>query len=185
MIYIVIAIVMTSLIWLIYLTNLRSKHNNLHKNIDNEVFVKSDERISVLKEEISNLKSNVLIEKNKSFQEGFDKARSEFSLEVYPYKEEFFDGDDGFIINDIYHEVSVGYKYQLFINGIPVLKPSIIIDNVLIERKKEVDHQKIKTALDIVEKRIIGIAKNTNGILKIGSTINEKVNSKKQTYGNI
>lgn len=179
LIYIVIAIVITSLLWLVYLTNLRSKHNNLHKNIDNEVFVKSDERISLLKEEINNLNSKVLIEKNKSFQEGFDKARSEFSLEVNPYKEEFIDGDDGFIINDIYHEVSIGYKYQLFINGIPVLKPSIIIDNVLIERKKEVDYQKVKTALEIVENSIVSIAKNANGILKIGSTINEKVNSKK------
>ena len=179
LIYIVIAIVITSLLWLVYLTNLRSKHNNLHKNIDNEVFVKSDERISLLKEEINNLNSKVLIEKNKSFQEGFDKARSEFSLEVNPYKEEFIDGDDGFIINDIYHEVNIGYKYQLFINGIPVLKPSIIIDNVLIERKKEVDYQKVKTALEIVENSIVSIAKNANGILKIGSTINEKVNSKK------
>ena len=89
LIYIVIAIVITSLLWLVYLTNLRSKHNNLHKNIDNEVFVKSDERISLLKEEINNLNSKVLIEKNNSFQEGFDKARSEFSLEVNPYKEEF------------------------------------------------------------------------------------------------
>ena len=179
LIYIVIAIVITSLLWLVYLTNLRSKHNNLHKNIDNEVFVKSDERISLLKEEINNLNSKVLIEKNKSFQEGFDKARSEFSLEVNPYKEEFIDGDDGFIINDIYHEVNIGYKYQLFINGIPVLKPSIIIDHVFIERKKEVDYQKVKTALEIVENSIVSIAKNANGILKIGSTINEKVNSKK------
>lgn len=179
LIYIVIAIVITSLLWLVYLTNLRSKHNNLHKNIDNEVFVKSDERISLLKEEINNLNSKVLIEKNNSFQEGFDKARSEFSLEVNPYKEEFIDGDDGFIINDIYHEVNIGYKYQLFINGIPVLKPSIIIDHVFIERKKEVDYQKVKTALEIVENSFVSIAKNTNGILKIGSTINEKVNSKK------
>ena len=152
LIYIVIAIVITSLLWLVYLTNLRSKHNNLHKNIDNEVFVKSDERISVLKEEINNLNSKVLIEKNKSFQEGFDKARSEFSLEVNPYKEEFIDGDDGFIINDIYHEVNIGYKYQLFINGIPVLKPSIIIDHVFIERKKEVvknNYTKAETAIEL------------------------------------
>ena len=98
--------------------------------------------------------------------EGYQKAKNEFFLNITPYYEEYTEGDDGFIVNDFRHEVRVGYKQQLYVNNLPLLEPTIVWEKIIEERKREVDHQKIKSALEMVEKNLLPIVAQSNGILK-------------------
>lgn len=172
-IYLIISVIITSLLWFIYVTklkgnysNLQNNHQNLNMNLDKEIIIKGDENLKVLQNRITELQSSINQVKHESYIEGYDKARSEFSIKVYPYKREYKVGDNGFIINDIYHEVKIGYQYQLFVNGIPLLQPAIVIEEILTEQKKEVDYNKINKALEIIESKLLPIVAESKGLIK-------------------
>lgn len=164
----------TSFIWYIYCQSIKSKlkllshdHNNLNKNIDIEIGVKADKNTINLQNTITELKVQIAETKQQSFLEGYDKARSEFSVKVFPYKTEHQQGDEGWLINDIYHCVELGYQYQLFVNGLPVLKPAIIIEEILEEHKKEVSYEKVKLATNTIEANLKPLIENSNGLLSL------------------
>lgn len=166
-IYLLSAVTITSLIWYVYASKLKSKYENLNSNLDKELIVKSDSQTKDLLKTINELKASIPEIKQKSFTEGYDKAKSELSISVIPFKKEIKTGDAGFLINDIYHEVTLGYKYQLFINGIPALQPAIIIEDVLVEKKSWIDYEKVDKALKIIETKLIPLVKDSKGVLKI------------------
>ncbi|MGV6946948.1 hypothetical protein [Sphingobacterium kyonggiense] len=166
-------ILITSCFWFVYVQILRSKiahmsnnNYNLNQNIEKEAILKSHKYLDELNKEIINLKTQMADVKHTSFFEGYNKAKGEFFLNITPYYEELTDGDDGLFINDFIHEVRVGYKQQLYVNNLPLLDPTVVWENVIVERKKEVDYQKIKIALDIVEKNLLPIVAQSNGILR-------------------
>ncbi len=165
--YLSTAIVVTSLLWYVYVIKIKSKYENLNSNLDREVIVKSGDNVKNLEETINNLKANASEIKHKSFQEGYEKARSEFSITVFPFTDEYKSGDDGFLINDIYHEVYVGYKYQLFMNGIPILEPATITLEKLVESKREVDFVKVERAINLVESKLMPMISESKGIMKL------------------
>lgn len=167
------SLVGTSLLWLIYIQILKSKlekeknnNQNLNQNIDKEIIVRGHQNTADLNLELTKLKNELSDIKHTSFMEGYKKAKDEFFLNVTPYHEEFKEGDNGFIINDFYHLVKVGYKYQLYINNLPILEPTIKWEKIIEERKREVDHAKIKSALEMVEKNLLPIVASSNGILR-------------------
>ena len=171
--YLIITFVITSLLWFIYITKLKSRYsnlennyNNLNSNLDKEVVIKSDGTHKALQNTIADLKVQISDIKHTSFREGYDKARSEFSIKVFPYREEHKQGDNGFFVNDIYLEVIVGYQYQLFLNGIPILQPAIVVEEVLAEQKKEVDYNKVTIALEAIEAKLLPMVASSQGLLK-------------------
>lgn len=171
-IFIIISIIITSLVWYIYVTklkgnysNLQNNHENLNMNLDKEIIVKGDQNIKELQNKINELKHNLSETKQQSYLEGYDKARSEFTIKIFPYKKELKKGDSGWIINDLYHEVQVGYLYQLFLNGIPLLQPAIIIEETLKEEKKEIDYVKIEKVINIIESKLIPIVAESKGLM--------------------
>lgn len=164
----------TSLIWYTYVTKLKSNysnllnnHQNLNQNLDKEILVKGDENVKSLQNTISELKASISEVKHTSYLEGYEKARGEFSIQVFPYKEEYTEGNDGFIINDIFHQVQVGYQYQLFVNGIPMLKPAVVIEQTLTEKKKQVDYQKVTVAMNLIEQKLLPMVAESKGLIKL------------------
>lgn len=75
--------------------------------------------------------------------------RGGLTVVTYPYEEQI--GDDGVFIDD--RRAEIGYKFQLFVNGIPCFEPHKIPVSVL--QQKEVSLVKIeaatKTALGLIE----------------------------------
>jgi|GEM_PF-3103364 len=172
--YLLTSIVITSLLWFMYViklksnySNLKNNHENLNMNLDKEIIVKTDENVKSLQSAIVDLKSSIAGIKHESYLEGYEKARNEFSIKVYPYKKELKQGDDGWIINDIFHKVKVGYQYQLFVNGIPILQPATVIEQTLTETKREVDYNKVSMALDAIESKLLPIVAESKGLIKL------------------
>ncbi len=168
-----VSVLVTSFAWFIYaqflknkLTHISNNHHHLNQSIEKEIIVRGNQNLDDLNKEIIALKSEISDTKHNSFMEGYQKAKNEFFLNITPYYEEYTEGDDGFIVNDFRHEVRVGYKQQLYVNNLPLLEPTIVWEKIIEERKREVDHQKIKSALEMVEKNLLPIVAQSNGILK-------------------
>lgn len=86
-----------------------------------------------------------------SYEEKLDALRKEeLTVITYPYDEQI--GDDGFFSDD--RKAEIGYKFQLFIKGVPCFEPHKVPVQVL--QKKEVNLDKIKEikniAIDTIEK---------------------------------
>ncbi|MFP9112918.1 hypothetical protein ACLI1A_03180 [Flavobacterium sp. RHBU_3] len=172
-IYLITTFVITSLLWYVYMQKLVNKYNILkndfekvNTNISKEVEYKSDEVIRNFEKQISELHLKVSEEQQKSYKAGYATAQSEYSVSISPYKEEFRHGDNGWIVNNIYHRIEVGYQYQLFIRDLPVLAPAVIVNEVLEESKREIDQQKVKAVMDFIESNIKTLIENSNGLLK-------------------
>lgn len=131
-----------------------------------EELLKLKGNINVLQESVNNLNESNAKIKHESYLDGYQKGKSEFSVKVSPYRDEIKTGNDGLIFNDIYHEVMIGYQYQLLINGVPALKPAVIIEEYLIEEKREVDLAKIERVTNLIESKMKSIAADSKGIMK-------------------
>lgn len=172
-VYPLLASFVTSLMWYIYVVKLKaannsikSDYNRLNSNLDREVSYLSDTRYKTLEKQLNELKLTLTEAKIESFREGYEKAKKEFSIRVFPYKQEHRQGDEGWLINDIQHEIILGYQYQLFLNGIPILQPAIVVEEVLSEQKREVDYRKINAALEAIEAKLLPIIAQSKGLIK-------------------
>lgn len=128
--------------------------------------IKTLDTVKVLESTLNILRESSAKIKYDSYLEGYEKGKSEFSVQVSPYRDEEKSGSDGLIFNDIYHEVIIGYQYQLIINGVPALKPAIIIEERLIEEKREVDFNKIERVSNFVESKIKALVTESKGVVK-------------------
>lgn len=181
LIYLIISVVITSLIWYTYVQKIKSKyallnhsHQNLNDNLDTEVIRKADQNVINLQKTISDLKTEIADVRHQSYLKGQADARNEFSIQIFPYREESLKGNEGIIFNDIEHEIILGYQYQLFVKGIPVLQPAVIIEQMLYEEKREVDIQKNNNVLNLIESKLKTIAADSNGLMKFISKVKQK-----------
>lgn len=172
--YIVFSVTVTSLLWYIYVAKLKNQalslklgYEQLSANFDKEISFKSTSNIQALEKTIFELESKIAAVKHESFTEGYNKGRGEFSIKIFPYKEENKSGDDGWLINDIYHEIILGYQYQLFMNGIPLLQPAVIVEEILTEAKREVDYKKVEFVTSAIESRLLPIIADSKGVIKL------------------
>lgn len=135
---IVSTLVLTSLIWIIFFKNIQSKlsHDkeklsieliNIKSNIDYEVNRKLEEKVTVLNEQILELKNKCIIIERESYAKGKKDASNEFEkdyfVNVIPYKETYEGERDYVIFGKKNKYVNVGYQRQLFVKGIPVFDP--------------------------------------------------------------
>ncbi|MDR6967582.1 hypothetical protein J2X31_001594 [Flavobacterium arsenatis] len=136
------------------------------KRESKEQLLKFEEEIKHLQEGTNKLNEINAKIKHESYLEGYQKGKSEFSVKVSPFRDEIRTGNDGLIFNDIYHEVRIGYQYQLLINGVPALEPAVVIEEYLIEEKREVDFVKIERATKLLESKIKSIVADSKGVMK-------------------
>lgn len=176
-IYLIATSVITSLVWYISLQKLKlankilkSNQEELNKNLEKEVQLRAGSRVAELERIIVQLKSDVTEAKHQGFKEGHAKARSEFTIQVSPYRQEHLQGNEGWFVNDIYHQISLGYSYQLFLNGIPILQPSVVVHTVLEEEKRQVDLQRIAYTISKIHGELREIAESSNGMIKLLSS---------------
>jgi hypothetical protein len=90
----------------------------------------------LLRERIENLQQQ-LATTAAAHAVAIDEARRELSIVAYPF--ENVEGDDGWVVDDRLAEI--GYRYQLFIKGIPCFTPHTVITQRV--QKKEVNPEKL------------------------------------------
>lgn len=91
----------------------------------------SNKKINYLNSEISRIRSTIE-----------EKTTGELTVVTYPYEDQ--SGSDGFISDE--RRAEIGYKYQLFISGVPCFEPHKIPVKTLV--KKEVNSEKIEKAIN-------------------------------------
>ena len=131
-----IAIIVTSLIWILILLIL---FNNLkRKNIE----ALKNQEIDFEKEK-NKILDKIRAEKQTEFDKGYESGigKSDFIVQVEPYKNTI--GKKGYFQNSQIMEI--GYIYRLFVKGIPSLDPHIQI----VERIKvsELNEQNVNAAI--------------------------------------
>ncbi len=137
-----------------YLESLANKFESEKANIR----INNEEKINVLKSEINNvtekykseiydLKNRYIEEKELIFQKGILKGKelSNYEIQIHPYQElkqhkKLLGSED--LLN-------VGYKYMMFINGVPCLNSHIEIFETI--SKKEINEEKVNNLLSKIK----------------------------------
>ncbi|MFV8271394.1 hypothetical protein ACNQGP_15860 [Flavobacterium sp. GT2N3] len=180
-------LVLTTLVWIIFFKNIQTKltHDkeklsielaNVKSNIDYEVNKKLEEKVSVLNEQILELKNKCIVIERESFDRGKKDASVEFEKDYFvnitPYKEYFEEGNDFVIFNTKRKFTEVGFKRQLFVKGIPVFEPVY----TFLERHDFNDFKVNEEAINrVVNNAIKAIAPpGANTFIKVAENVIEK-----------
>lgn len=147
------AILMTSLIWLlISLVIYISYTKKLRK-----VLIESNDQLKVSQEAFTLKLEDILNERNLELRDSYEKgykdsqAKKEFSVQVSPWKEEI--DSSNFFKNK--KSVKIGYKYQLFSNGLPCLEPhTIVVDELTVDKLNEENVERAFSNLELVMNNI-------------------------------
>ncbi|MBQ0908968.1 hypothetical protein KBJ98_09670 [Flavobacterium sp. F-328] len=179
-------LVLTTLVWIIFFKNIQTKllHDkeklsielgNMKSNIDYEVNRKLEEKVSVLNEQIFDLKNKCIIVERESYDKGKKEAALEFEkdyfVNVSPYKYSYEEGNDFVIFNTKKKFIEVGYKRQLFVKGIPVFDPVF----TPLESHENKDFKLNEEAINrVVNNAIKAIAPQAGGFIKVAENVIEK-----------
>ena len=180
-------LVLSTLVWIIFFKNIQTKliHDkeklsielgNIKSNIDYEVNRKLESKVSVLNEQILELKNECIIIKRESYDKGKIDAYKEFEkdyfVDVTPYKYNYEEGNDFVIFNTKKKFIEVGYTRQLFIKGIPVFDPV----HTFVERHEFNDFKLNEEAINrVVNNAIKAIAPpGANAFIKVAENVIEK-----------
>ncbi len=183
---IISTLVLTTLVWIIFFKNIQTKliHDkeklsielgNVKSNIDYEVNRKLEEKVSVLNEQILDLKNKCIVIERESYDKGKKEAALEFEkdyfVNVIPYKETY-EGERDFVIFGKKNKyVNVGFQRQLFVKGIPVFDP---VYNFV--EKYEFNEFKLNEAAinRLVSNTIKAIAPQAGTFIKVAENVIEK-----------
>jgi hypothetical protein len=183
---IISTLILTTLVWIIFFKNIQSKliHDkeklsielgNLKSNIDYEVNRKLDEKVTVLNEQILDLKNKCIVVERESYDKGKKEASIEFEkdyfVNVSPYKHSYEEGNDFVIFNNKKKYIEVGYKRQLFVKGIPVFDPVF----TPIESYETKDFKLNEEAINrVVNNTIKAIAPQAGAFIKVAENVIDK-----------
>ena len=164
---IVIAVLITSTVWVVLLLLLISKHTQKHLQI-----LKNKE-IDFEKEK------NLILEKIQAeFEKGYEIGigKPDFLVQVQPYKNTI--GKKGFFQNS--QEIEIGYIYRLFIKGVPSLDPHIqIVEKIKVS---ELNEQNVNSAIEKLEAILNKIpsphVKLAGNVMDFGKIILKNIQSK-------
>lgn len=103
------------------------KLSKSEKNIDHQVQVKLEEITYSLRNQINDLKQEIIEERESSYKRGVDDSiknfEKDFYVQIQPYKEDY-EKEQGFLFWESKEKhIEAGYIYQLFIKGLPALQP--------------------------------------------------------------
>ncbi len=150
---ILLTILITSLIWIIILIFLYAKN----KNRTEQILVDGNENSSRINLEFNKKLENLLTEKNvelrKSYENGYSDSESkkELSVQIIPWKEEI----DSSTLFKNKKSIKVGYKHQLFSNGMPCFEPHItVVEEITIDKLNEENIKKAFSNLELIMNNI-------------------------------
>lgn len=147
------------------------KLSKSEKNIDHQVQVKLEEITYNLRNQINDLKQEIIEERESSYKRGVDDATKNFEKDFYvqiqPYKKEVETGVDLLIYNNKEKYIEAGYLYQLFIKGIPALKPHF--QNV--ESFKSISHNVDEEKVLKLVQTAVQLQQGSGGFIKIANSI--------------
>ena len=181
-----VAIILTSLIWMIIMKNknhlftnanqkLTIELQNIGANVEFQVAQKLNEKLNILNEEIFNLKqSNIEIERssyNKGKKEGIESFANEYYVQVYPYKYTYKDEKGLYVFNQRKEFIEIGYKYQLFVKGIPVFKAQEVILETHEKSNFKLNEEAIK---EMVKLMVAGSVPGAGAFMKVADKVQAK-----------
>jgi len=149
---ILLTILITSLIWIIIFIFLYVKN----KNRTEKILVDGIKNLSRINSEFNKKLENLLTEKNeelrKSYEKGYSDSESkkELSVQIIPWKEEI----DSSTLFKNKKSIKVGYKHQLFSNGMPCFEPHITIVELTIDKLNEENIKKAFSNLELIMNNI-------------------------------
>jgi len=98
---------------------------------------------------LSDTNENLRVSYEKGYQDSQEKK--EFSVQISPWKEEV--DSSNFFKNK--KSVKIGYKYQLFSNGLPCLEPhKIVVDEMTVDSLNEENVERAFSNLELVMNNI-------------------------------
>lgn len=160
---VLVIILITSLIWMgiaIAIYVIFSKKSNRVLSLSTQELQASNKAFSEKLEKILNEKNHEIRE---SYELGFNDAteKNGFSIQILPWTEEL--DSSSFFKNK--KSVKIGYKYQLFSQGLPCLQPHIIVVEELTVDK--LNEENINRAFDNLELAMNNIPNAGNLAIKI------------------
>lgn len=163
---ILITILISSLIWIIisiiiYVMSKKRTENML---------IASKEELKIAHSEFTNKLETLLIDKNEelriSYNNGFLDAENKkgLSIQIIPWKEEI----DSSTLFKNKKSIKVGYKHQLFSNGMPCFEPHItVVEEINLDKMNE---ENIHRAFDNLELVMNNIPNTGNVAVKVLGT---------------
>ncbi|RED23315.1 hypothetical protein BD847_2363 [Flavobacterium cutihirudinis] len=183
---IISTLVLTTLVWIIFFKNIQSKltHDkeklsielfNIKANIDFEVNRKLEEKVTILNEQILELKNKCITIERESYEKGKKDASKEFEkdyfVNVIPYKETYEADREYIIFGKKSKYVNVGFQRQLFVKGIPVFEPVYSF----VERYEFNEFKLNEEAINrLVNNAIKAIAPQAGTFIKVTEDVMEK-----------
>lgn len=144
---VLVIILITSLVWIVIAVAIYvifSRKSNRHLSLSSKELQASNKAFSEKLEKILNDKNHEIRE---SYESGFKEAteKNGFSIQILPWTEEM--DSSSFFKNK--KSVKIGYKYQLFSQGLPCLQPhTIIVEELTVDKLNE---ENINRAFDNLE----------------------------------
>lgn len=159
----IIAISITSLMWIILILLFYIKSKRLLNNVRHEYMKQALKANESFNEKLEKLLHAKQIEIQESYDKGVSDtlSKNDLYVQVTPWKEEIESAS--FFKNK--KSMKVGYKYQLFSGGMPCFDPYIIIlEELNIDKLNE---EKINRVFDNIEMIILNIPKKGNIPVKV------------------
>ncbi len=160
---ILLAILITSLIWILISVAIYG----FFSKKSHKILLDSNEKLHILNRDFSERLENLLKEKNQevrtSYEMGYNDAsvKNGFSVQLLPWTEEI--DSSSFFKNK--KSVKIGYKYQLFSQGLPCLQPhTIVVEELIVDKLNE---ENINRAFDNLELAMSNIPNSGNLAVKI------------------
>jgi len=146
---ILLTLLISSLLWIILLIFLYIKNKNLRE----KMLTDQNEKLSQINSEYNKKLESILTERNeelrKSYEKGYaaSEAKKELSVQISPWKEEI----DSRTLFKNKKSVKVGYKHQLFSNGMPCFEPHItVIEEITLDQLNEEHIKKTFSNLELI-----------------------------------
>lgn len=150
---ILIPILITSLIWILIAVAVYifvSKKSQ-------KVFLESNEKLKAATDHFNNKLEEILRETNEELRTSYEKGyldaqdKKGFSVQIMPWTEEI--DSSSFFKNK--KSVKIGYKYQLFSQGLPCLQPhTIVVEELTVDKLNEENIDRAFTNLELAMNNI-------------------------------
>lgn len=146
---ILLTILITSLIWVIIslLIYVASKRRT------EKILTDSNDQLKSSQTEFATKLENILNDRNMELQVSYDngyvdaKNKKELSVQIIPWKEEI--DSSTFFKNK--KSIKVGYKHQLFSNGMPCFEPHVtVVEELTVDKLNEENINRALTNLELV-----------------------------------
>jgi len=150
---ILIPILITSLIWLIIVLIVYFRT----KSRTEKIFESTNKKLEGINSDFNKKLEKLLAEKNSELKASYEKGYSdsenkkELSVQIIPWKEEI----DSSTLFKSKKSIKVGYKHQLFSNGMPCFEPHItVVEELTVDKLNEENINRAFNNLELVMNNI-------------------------------